>query len=59
MRCSICNTIMDGFTINQNTGKIEICTDCEAQVKEALDEFEPIKRKGVDQPSAMSVQVIE
>lgn len=59
MRCSICNTIMEGFTINPNTGKIEICTDCEDSVKETLDEFEPIKRKGTDKSPAVSVRVVE
>jgi ribosome-binding protein aMBF1 (putative translation factor) len=58
MRCRICNTIMESVTINPDTGEIEICTDCETSVKEALDEFEPV-RKGVDKSPAVSVRTLE
>lgn len=58
MRCSICDTILDTVQLDRYNN-IKPCTDCQAVIKEAVDEFddvEPVEEE-VDESLLDSVEL--
>ena len=42
MRCSICDTILDNVQLDRYNN-IKPCTDCQAVIKETIDEFDDVE----------------
>ena len=42
MRCSICDTILDTVQLDRYNS-IKPCTDCQAVIKETVDEFDDVE----------------
>lgn len=42
MRCSICDTILDTVQLDRYNN-IKPCTDCQAVIKETVDEFDDVE----------------